>query len=106
MVPVAVSTKYIGLHDQSPHSQSCNKCMCIRVVGADTSSNNQINVDISPYVGAVFKGKVMDQCPECDDEHVDVLKVPAYTNVVPANIAYSVGVWAIEWQWIDCAASC
>jgi hypothetical protein len=105
-VPVAVSTKYIGLTAQSPYSPACDRCVCITFAGADRTSNPNVNADFFGYVGRRIKGKVMDQCPECEDEHVDILDTPFYNAVIPKDIVYSVGVWTIEWSWIDCSASC
>ena len=105
-VPVAVSTKYIGLNAQSPMSPACDRCVCITIAGADRTSNPNAPAAYFQYVGRRIKGKVMDQCPECEDEHVDILDTPLYNGVVPRDIAYGVGVWTIEWNWIDCSAKC
>jgi hypothetical protein len=80
--------------------------VCITFAGADRTSNPNVNANYFPYVGRRIKGKVMDQCPECEDEHVDILDTPFYNAVIPKDIVYSVGVWTVEWNWIDCSASC
>jgi len=103
---VAISTKYIAAHGQSPYSDYCGKCMCITINDVDKTSNNQVNVDYSPYVGKTFKGRVMDQCPECEDDHIDILVDRPYTNIVPESIMFSVGVWTTEWRFIDCQETC
>jgi hypothetical protein len=135
-LPVALSTKYLKDHhgraagvrgnpaDCSPETWpnkkelgACQKCICARVVGIDssmegTSSGPQAEKDGT--VGTIFKGFAIDRCGECEDEHVDVhvgdgkggksaaaLKIfPSYrTKVPPWNMA-------IQWQFADCGEDC
>jgi hypothetical protein len=123
---VAISTKYMNLHGNSPYSQYCGKCMCIRVVGHDETSNKYPPAAAKKYHGTVIKGVVRDMCSECDDDHIDILADRPYTQApidkwnplakkynakpgirkIPSNIVYSVGVWKTEWNFVNCNTNC
>ena len=123
---VAISTKYVPIHTQSPLSPYCGKCLCFRVVGADESTNPNYPLAAKRYFGKVFKGKVMDLCPECEDDHIDILADRPYTSAtinkanplatnfnkipgprgIPNQMVYSVGIWKVEWNFASCSQSC
>ncbi len=124
---VAISTKYINLKSVSPHSPYCGQCVCIRIVGADLTSNRYPPKEAANYFGKILKGRVEDLCPECEDDHIDILadrpytfgpvdkynpmaarmnSIPPTTRIVPRNIAYGVGIWRVEWQFASCNTNC
>jgi len=124
---VAVSTKYIDLKGESPHSPTCEKCMCIRIRGADETSNPYPDPNANAVYGKILKGKVLDRCAECEDDHIDILADIPYTDApvnewnpkaseanavqgdraMTSQMAYSVGVWTAEWQFVDdCNVDC
>jgi len=124
---VAVSTKYIDLKGESPYSPTCEKCMCIRIKGADGTSNPYPDPAASAVYGKILKGKVLDRCSECEDDHIDILADIPYTDApvnewnpkaseanavqgdraMTSQMAYSVGVWTTEWQFVDdCNVDC
>jgi hypothetical protein len=58
---VAVSTKYLKTYQGGWTSDTgaCNKCMCIRMHGADNAFNSGLQTDkVSKRVGLTFMGKV------------------------------------------------
>ena len=82
--------RYIPTSTISPKSPYCGKCMCIRINGADPTSNQYPPAAAKKYYGKVFKGVVMDLCPECEQDHIDILTDKPYTSIVPLNMAYTV----------------
>jgi len=125
-VPVAISTKYIPSNGRSPDSPYCGACICVQVVGTDETSNPHPTPEARKYFGRVFKGKVLDSCVECDDDHIDVLSDRPYTyaptnkdnpkaahynslpgpRAIPSRIAYSVGIWKVQWNFASCSTNC
>lgn len=107
-IGVAVSTKYIKQsREVSPYSPVCGKCMCVRVVNTDNTTNPNAPKDAKKVFGSVFKGRVVDVCPECSDDHIDILAGESYAKKVPLKIAYGVGIWLVEWQFVnDCNINC
>lgn len=123
---VAISTKYLPLHGISPQSHYCGQCMCIRIVGTDKTSNAYPPSSARSYFGTIIKGQVADMCSECDDDHVDILADRPYTyapvdkwnplaayynkirgaRAMPTKMAYDVGVWTVEWNFVSCSANC
>ena len=124
---IAVSTKYIDLKGESPYSPACEKCMCIRITGTDETSNPYPDPAASASYGKIMKGKVLDLCPECEDEHIDILADIPYSDspvnewnpkaseangvqgnrLMTSQMAYSVGIWTAEWQFVDdCNVDC
>lgn len=121
-VGVALSTKYIRMQrDISPNSPYCGRCLCARIVGTDNTSNPNAPKEASRYFGRAFRGRVVDSCPECSDDHIDVLAHFPYVSKnnenktlgktkhpnIPINMAYTVGIWLVEWQFVsDCRVDC
>lgn len=123
---VAVSTKYIGLHTESPKSPSCGRCMCIRIAGVDETSNAHPPGESERFFGRTLKGRVVDRCAECEDDHIDILADMPYSTavedewnprgadanaragprVMTAAQAYTAGVWKVEWDFAPCEADC
>jgi hypothetical protein len=123
---VALSTKYINLKSISPHSPYCGKCLCIRVLGHDEKINKSPPRAAKKYYGTIFKGIVMDMCSECEDDHIDILTDRPYsaapvnkwnpyakhynsirgTRKIPVDLAYGVGVWKTEWNFVPCNTKC
>jgi hypothetical protein len=123
---IAISSKYLPLHGVSPNSQYCGKCMCVRVRGPDETTNPHYPKVATKYAGKIFKGIVHDMCPECEDDHIDVLADRPYTQspqdrwnpnakmhnaipgprIIPHNVAYGVGIWKVEWNFVPCATNC
>jgi hypothetical protein len=122
MVGIALSTQYINLQkDISPNSQYCGKCICVRIRNTDNSSNPNAPQEASRYFGRIFKGRVVDACPECSDDHIDVLAHEPYVldggiiqrnlfplaPFIPIRLAYTVGIWITEWQFVEnCNINC
>lgn len=121
-VGVALSTKYIRMQqDISPNSPYCGRCLCARIVGTDNTSNPNAPKEASRYFGRIFRGRVVDSCPECSDDQLDVLaQFPYVSNNknnrglnnknqpnIPINMAYTVGIWLVEWQFVsNCRVNC
>ena len=125
-VPIAISTKYIRVHDVSPDSSYCGKYVCVQVLGTDETSNKYPPSAAKKYYGKVFKGRIADMCSECDDDHIDVLADRPYTYAVinksnpkashynsiqgprlmPTSVAYGVGVWKAQWNFVDASTDC
>lgn len=121
-VGIALSTKYINVNkDISPNSRYCGQCICARVVNTDNTSNPYPPQESTRYFGRIFKGKVLDSCPECSDDQIDVLADEPYVfdtgriqmslfpfaPFIPIRLAYTVGIWITEWQFVDnCAVDC
>ena len=124
---VAISTKYIHRFKHiSPNSQYCGQCMCIRVRAPDTTKNPYPPRDGMKYINTIIKAQVQDQCPECEDDHIDILADRPYTfapedsnnpkarqanshpgpRAIPRGIVYGVGVWTSEWNFVDCKTDC
>jgi hypothetical protein len=100
--------------------------MCIRVIGTDETSNKWPTPKAKKYFGTIVKGKVMDACSECEDDHIDIMADRPYTNAlvnswnpkaryynslpgaraIPVDIVYSVGVWKAQWNFVDCKVDC
>ena len=123
---VALSTKYIPLHANSPNSQYCGSCLCVQLLATDETTNKYPPMAAKKYYGKIFKGRVVDACSECEDDHIDVLtdrpfsyapvnkfnpKAKYYNSIpgprlVPVNLAYGVGVWKVQWNFVDCNTNC
>jgi hypothetical protein len=123
---VAISTKYIPMRTESPHSPYCGACVCVQVVGTDETTNPYPPANASHYFGTIIKGKVIDLCPECGDDQIDILadrpytyapttpdnpKASAFNSVkgrraIPTDTVFGVGIWKVQWNFVGCAASC
>lgn len=119
---IALSTKYL----KENRSTYCGKCVCIQILAVDETSNKYPPKDANKYFGKILKAKVYDQCPECEDDHIDILADRPYSyaptstdnpkskyfnslpgpRIMSSSMAYGVGVWKVQWNFIDCAKSC
>lgn len=74
---VAVSTKYLKSYQGgwAGDKGACDKCMCVRMHGADEVFNPGLQKDnAAKHIGLTFKAKVGDRCGECEDDHIDLLQ--------------------------------
>jgi hypothetical protein len=104
MVTIAVGPKYIS--GVSTNSPTCGKCVCIKLEGTDLSRNQHPPDSAKPFYGTVIKGKIGDLCPECKDNHIDILTGDYYKSKVDLAVSKTVGVWAVDWGFVDCNSSC
>jgi hypothetical protein len=114
-VGVALSTKYMTKgFKKDPY---CGRYICVKILSNDRTSNPTPPATFNKYRNTIFKGRIIDICPECDDDHIDVLadqplttspvglgnpyaavaNARGPTRIIPLNILFAVGVWEIEW---------
>ena len=104
MVSIAAGPHFVG--GVSPNSPNCGRCLCMRLTGTDTSRNPWPPESAKPYYGKVLKGKIIDQCPECEGGHIDVYIGNYYQSQVDYGVSKTVGIWMVEWGFIDCNDTC
>lgn len=100
--------------------------MCIRIDGVDETTNPYPPPGYERFNGKTFKGRVMDLCPECEDDHIDILGDAPYSTaledawnpraseanakegprLMSAEEAYTAGVWKVEWDFASCETDC
>lgn len=91
----------------SPHNKNCGKCVCVTIVGVDTKRNPHPPSWAKKYFGKKFKVVVLDKCPECKADHIDVLAAQPYiSKTMSSSAAYTVGTWKASWKFISCGARC